>query len=81
MGDTKQGFRALLSDSVGQIGSSRGFLDPQRIGGEPLLASVKVLAYWAGAAVPDGFWGSILMSLKFRTVLNSRLNSPKFCHR
>ena len=25
--------------------------------------------------------GGVLMSLKFNTVLNSMLNSPKFCHR
>ena len=36
--------------------------------------------YCAGA-VPAGFGTSVLMSLKFSTVLNSRLNSPKFCHR
>ena len=28
-----------------------------------------------------GFAVSILMSLKFNTVLNSMLNSPKFCQR
>ena len=36
--------------------------------------------YWAGA-VPAGFGTSVLMSLKFSTVLNSMLNSPKFCQR
>ena len=37
------------------------------------------------ACVPSrgvvGFGASVLMSLKFSTVLNSMLNSPKFCHR
>ena len=36
---------------------------------------------YCGAAVPDGFCASVLMSLKFSTVLNSMLNSPKFCQR
>jgi hypothetical protein len=37
--------------------------------------------YLAGVSVVAGFTGSLLMSLKFNTVLNSMLNSPKFCHR
>ena len=35
----------------------------------------------AAPAVPAGFGASVLMSLKFNTVLNSMLNSPKFCQR
>jgi hypothetical protein len=37
--------------------------------------------YLAGVSVVAGFAGSVFMSLKFNTVLNSMLNSPKFCHR
>ena len=37
--------------------------------------------YLAGVSVVAGFDASVLMSLKFNTVLNSKLNSPKFCHR
>jgi hypothetical protein len=39
------------------------------------------LSQRAEASVLGGLGVSVLMSLKFSTVLNSMLNSPKFCHR
>jgi len=35
----------------------------------------------SGLVGPVARSGGVLMSLKFSTVLNSMLNSPKFCHR
>ena len=37
--------------------------------------------HYCAGAVPAGFAASVLMSLKFSSVLNSMLNSPKFCQR
>ena len=50
-------------------------------GGYPRLDPPHSVRRCRCAAVPAGFGVSVLMSLKFNTVLNSMLNSPKFCQR